>query len=453
MAEPQYRLEGIVHTKSEMMEDFEGPLDVILELLSKNKIEIQDVSITAILEQYLAYLEEMKRLDMEIASEFITMASHLMLIKTKMLLSAAEQAEAESELDLIRKSLMERKRKEAMEQIRLAILELEPRNEIGRNLFTKEPEPLKREKGYHYQHHVSDLLRALDMITERNARQLPPPTTNFQGIVGKEPYPIGKKTGEVLRQLVLRGVERLKNLFRGNKSRSEVVATFLAILDLCKTNAVTLEDDVNGENPNVRLLDETERKKGDGLNMEPEELQRAIEAILFASGERIDIQRFADVFELDPDEIEKAADALSNTYAYERRGMRILKLEKGYQMVSAGDMAEYITKALETRKPPKLSSSQLETLTIIAYYQPATKAMVEQIRGVDSAYSVAALMNKKLIEEAGRLNVPGRPIQYKTTPDFLRTFGLSSLEELPPIDKIAFGEPIELPEETKTEES
>ena len=186
--------------------------------------------------------------------------------------------------------------------------------------------------------------------------------------------------------------------------------------------------------------------------MELEELQRAIEAILFASGERIDIQRFAEVFQVDPIEVEQAADALANTYAFERRGMRILKLEKGYQMVSSGEMAEYVTKALETRKPPKLSSSQLETLTIVAYYQPATKAMVEQIRGVDSAYSVAALLNKKLIEEAGRLNVPGRPIQYKTTPDFLRTFGLSSLEELPPIDKISFGEPIELSEELQTEE-
>ena len=187
--------------------------------------------------------------------------------------------------------------------------------------------------------------------------------------------------------------------------------------------------------------------------MELEELQRAIEAILFASGERIDIQRLAAVFEIDPIEVEQAADALANTYAFERRGIRILKLEKGYQMVSAGDQSSYVTRALETRKPPKLSSSQLETLTIIAYYQPATKAMVEQIRGVDSAYSVAALLNKKLIEEAGRLNVPGRPIQYKTTPDFLRTFGLSSLEELPPIDKISFGEPIEIPEETQAEGS
>ena len=263
MAEPRYRLEGIVRTRSEEMEDFEGPLDVIFLLLSKNKIEIQDVSITAILEQYLAYRDEMKRLDMEIASEFITMASHLMLIKTKMLLSAAEQAEAEDELDQLRQSLIERKRKEAMEQIRLAITELEPRNEIGRCLFVKEPEPLRRDQTYRYQHAPIDLLKALDAIAERNARQLPPPTMNFKGIVGKEPYPVSKKAGEVLRQLVLRGMEKLKNLFKGNRSRSEVVATFLAILDLCKTNSVTLEGDVSGENPTVRLL---EKEEGSDLN-------------------------------------------------------------------------------------------------------------------------------------------------------------------------------------------
>lgn len=254
MAEPQYKLEGIIHTQTEDREDFQGPLDVIFLLLSKNKIEIQDVSITAILEQYLAYLDEMKRMDMQIASEFITMASHLMLIKTKMLLSAAEQAEAESELDLLRQSLIERRRKEAMEQIRSAVAQLEPRNEIGRCLFTKEPEPLRKDSTYRYKHNVLDLLRALDTIAERNQRQLPPPTANFKGIVAKEPYPVTRKAGEVLRQLVLRGVERLKSLFRGNKSRSEIVATFLAILELCKTNSVVLEDDISGENPNVRLL-------------------------------------------------------------------------------------------------------------------------------------------------------------------------------------------------------
>ena len=268
MLEPQYRLEGIVRTRSEEMEDFEGPLDVIFLLLSKNKIEIQDVSITAILEQYLAYLDEMKRLDMEIASEFITMASHLMLIKTKMLLSAAEQAEAESELDLLRQSLIERQRKDAMEQIRSAISVLEPRNEIGRCLFTKEPEPLRRDQSYRYKHEPLDLLKALDGIAERNNKALPPPTANFKGIVGKEPYPVSKKAGEVLRLLLLRGIERLKNLFKGNRSRSEIVATFISVLDLCKSNSVVLEDDDSGENPNVRLLDHMNKKKEatDGAN-------------------------------------------------------------------------------------------------------------------------------------------------------------------------------------------
>ena len=262
MTEPQYRLEGIVHTRSEEMEDFQGPLDVIFLLLSKNNIDIQDVSITAILEQYLAYLDEMKRLDMEIASEFITMASHLMLIKTKMLLSAAEAAEAESELDELRKSLIDRQRKEAIEQIRLAITELEPRNEIGRCLFVKEPEPLRKDRSYQYRHSPQDLLRALEAIAERN-NELPPPTKNFMGIVGKEPYPVTRKAGEVLRQLLLRGVERLKNLFQGNKSRSEIVATFLAILELCKTGSASLEDDISGENPNVRLIEKKPGKEGD----------------------------------------------------------------------------------------------------------------------------------------------------------------------------------------------
>ena len=176
--------------------------------------------------------------------------------------------------------------------------------------------------------------------------------------------------------------------------------------------------------------------------MELTDLQRAVEAILFAAGERVELSRLAMALEADEKDVEKAVTALADELAFNRRGVRILKLEKGYQMVSSGEMADYITKALETRKPPRLSASQLEALTIVAYYQPATKAMVEQIRGVDSTYSISALLNKKLIEDAGRLNVPGRPILYRTTPDFLRTFGISSLEELPAIEKVDIGEPV-----------
>ena len=187
--------------------------------------------------------------------------------------------------------------------------------------------------------------------------------------------------------------------------------------------------------------------------MEQIEIQRIVEAILFAAGERIEISRLAAVLEVDQEEIVTAVDALADEFAFNRRGVRILKLENGYQMVSSGEMADYVTRALETRKSPRLSASQLETLTIVAYYQPATKAMVEQIRGVDSSYSVGALLNKKLIEEAGRLNVPGRPILYKTTPDFLRTFGLRSLEELPAIEKVSLGEPIVDPDQMTSEET
>lgn len=180
--------------------------------------------------------------------------------------------------------------------------------------------------------------------------------------------------------------------------------------------------------------------------MELTDLQRAAEAILFAAGERVELSRLAMALETDEKDLEKEIDTLADDFSFNRRGFRIIKLEKGYQMVSSGEMADYITKALETRKPPKLSSSQLEALTIIAYYQPATKAMVEQIRGVDSTYSISALLNKNLIEDAGRLNVPGRPILYRTTPDFLRTFGISSLAELPAIEKVSLGEPIVLEE-------
>ena len=168
--------------------------------------------------------------------------------------------------------------------------------------------------------------------------------------------------------------------------------------------------------------------------METEEIGRAIEAILFAAGDPVGAQRMAQAIGVGLDQVEAALKTLMDAYSFQRRGMRIIQLEDAYQMVSAQDMSDVITRALETRKPPKLSASALETLTVIAYYQPTTKAFVEQIRGVDSSYTISALLNKKLIEEQGRLSVPGRPILYGTTPDFLRTFGISSLDELPEVD-------------------
>lgn len=242
MEEPRYHLEGVLRAKAESLEDFNGPLDVILLLLSKNKIEIQDISITSILEQYLAYLDEMKRMDMEIASEFIAMASHLMVIKTKMLLSISEQQEAMTEMELLIRSLEERQRKDAREQIGLAVSYLDGRCETGVCCLAKQPEPVKRDQSYRYQHDKQDLLDALAMLAERSARMLPPPVSSFEGIVGVEPYPVTKKAAEILKRLLVRGVTKLRQLFQGNQSRSEVVATFLALLELCRQKSISLEE-------------------------------------------------------------------------------------------------------------------------------------------------------------------------------------------------------------------
>lgn len=268
MEGPRYHLEGVLHSRTESMEDFDGPLDVILLLLSKNKIEIQDIKISSILEQYLAYLEEMKRMDMEIASEFIAMASHLMLIKTKMLLSAAEQEEALSEMELLIRSLEERQRKEAYSQLQTGVAFLADRNEIGLNLFTKEQEPLQKDATYRYQHEPSDLVLAMSAVAERNSRALPPPTSNFAGIVGKEPYPVTKKAAEVLKKLISRGISKFMSLFKGTRSRSEIVATFLAVLELCRLKSVHLEEEDGGEVcvRFVQMPDETDSDETEGVD-------------------------------------------------------------------------------------------------------------------------------------------------------------------------------------------
>ena len=248
MDEPRYHLGSVVHAKGETLEDFDGPLDVILLLLSKNKIEIQDIQISAILEQYLAYLDEMKRMDMEIASEFIAMASYLMYIKTRMLLSKAEQEEAQSEMDKLVESLQKRQRQDAYQQTQKAAKVLSARNELGLGLFTKGPEPYQPDRTYRYRHDREDLLLALQAIEEREARLLPPPAENFKGIVGTEPYPVTVKAAEVLRSLISRGVSKFLSLFRLSRSRSEIVATFLAVLELCKLKSISIDaEDADGD--------------------------------------------------------------------------------------------------------------------------------------------------------------------------------------------------------------
>ena len=208
MESPVFKLEKVVHSRSEEMQDFEGPLDLILFLLGKNKLEIQDISISLICDQYVAWLEQRQKMDLEVASEFVIMASHLVYLKTRMLLSI-EDEEAKSEMDALLQSLEERRRSENYVRVKALAQRLEPMGEFGRNIMTRNPEPVKRGKVFEYSHQPADLVLAMAEIQSRAER----------------------KEG---------GITRFLLLFRGSRSRSEVVATFLAVLELCKARVLHL---------------------------------------------------------------------------------------------------------------------------------------------------------------------------------------------------------------------
>ena len=240
MENPIYKLEKVVHGRAEEeMQDFEGPLDLILFLLGKNKMEIQDISISLICDQYVAWLERRQKMDLEVASEFVTMASHLVYIKTRMLLSI-EDEEAQSELDALIQSLEERRRNENYVRVKTLAAKLAPMGEFGRNIVTRNPEPMKRGKIYEYDQERADLILAMAEIQNRAERTLPPPQTAFQDIVQHEPYPVEGKAREIIRRLKEQGITRFRLLFKGSRSRSEVVATFLAVLELCRAHVLHL---------------------------------------------------------------------------------------------------------------------------------------------------------------------------------------------------------------------
>ncbi len=168
-------------------------------------------------------------------------------------------------------------------------------------------------------------------------------------------------------------------------------------------------------------------------------LSHIVEAILFSAGESVPIERIAIGAGCEREEAECVCNDLMSELNFNRRGIRIVRLGNNYQMVSATEYAAYIRTALETRKPPALTQTALEVLAIVAYQQPVTRAYIEQVRGVDSSYTVGSLVEKGLICEAGRLDVPGKPILYATTEDFLRVFGISELSELPELPELNNG--------------
>lgn len=163
----------------------------------------------------------------------------------------------------------------------------------------------------------------------------------------------------------------------------------------------------------------------------------AVEAILFASGDPVSIDRLALILDTDRDAILETATELALEYETRKRGVRLVRLGDGLQLHSAPEYALEITRALEQRRAPKLSQASLEVLAITAYFQPVTRAYIEQMRGLDSSYTVGVLLDRGLIEPCGHLDAVGRPTLYRTTDLFLRTMGVSELEELPELPAVA----------------
>ena len=173
------------------------------------------------------------------------------------------------------------------------------------------------------------------------------------------------------------------------------------------------------------------------------DVSAAIEAVLFAAGEAVPVARLSLILGVDEQEISVRGAELAERYAAEGRGMRVLRLGDKLQMCSAPEYAQIIIKVLEHRKPPMLSQPALETLAVVAYFQPVTRAYIDQVRGVDSAYTVSVLLERGLIEVCGRLEVPGRPVLLRTTDAFLRTMGIRELSELPELPDLSSSEGVE----------
>jgi segregation and condensation protein B len=160
-------------------------------------------------------------------------------------------------------------------------------------------------------------------------------------------------------------------------------------------------------------------------------LDSALEGILFASGDPVSAERLAAVLGTDLNSVAASAERLRAYYETNKRGIRLVKVAGAYQLCSSPELADDIRLALETGRAPRLTQTALEVLAVVAYFQPVTKSYIEQVRGVDCTYTIGMLQTRGLIERRGHLSIPGRPSLYGTTSDFLRTFGLASLEDLP----------------------
>lgn len=229
------------------LENFDGPLDLLLHLIAKNKVSIYDIPIAEILDQYMEVLHAAEAMDLDVAGDFVAMAAQLVYIKSKMLLPRHEEEEEEDPRTSLVEMLLEYQRiKETASFFR-------EKGEMGRDIFVKPPE-LLGDAPREYRQSITDLIRAANNMLRRAQRRVPPPASAFSGIVGREPVPVEGRITSILKRFLHHVRVPFRRLFDDATSRSEIVATFLAVLELSKNRRIRLEGD--GEDMELTLIDD-----------------------------------------------------------------------------------------------------------------------------------------------------------------------------------------------------
>ena len=379
---------------------YEGPLDLLYDMISKQKIDIKDISIIDITKQYINYITALEKMDLEIASEFITMASKLLEIKSRYLLYKQKD---NNEVEDPRLELMEKL--EEYKKFKLASQDLKDNITYVDDLYYRKKEEIIIDDSMNIDDISIDAIKNIlpYILKVKSEDNKPHKDEKLDKIVRGRIVPVEEKIAYI-REIISRDNEVSFIKVIENVDKDEVIATFLSVLELIKSREIVVYQDL--------FFD------------------------MFAYAEPISIKELNDIIneELASKEIEYMLNNLINEYKENNRGIQIIKLQDKYQMCTNKDYSSFIKKVLEPKKKKSLTQTTLETLTIIAYKQPITKVEIEDIRGVKSDKAIQTLLENNLIKEAGRLEKIGKPIIYKTTDEFLKLLNIEKLEDLPPIE-------------------
>ena len=410
-------------------DNFEGPLDLLLYLVGKNKMNLYDINIMELIEQYTAAIQTMQADKLEVSSEFIDMAAHLVQMKSALLLPRSPEAErmkAELTGRLIEYSTCKQ-----------VAAELGSR---ARDLYTAVRQPQKPEGPAEYSRKQDPdrLVQAWFSLMGRSQRRKKPTQERFEPLVTAPFVSVASRVAHMLRGMLKGTLCRMGQLFSPQESRSTNVATFLALLELIRAGRVRLDE------TGTLTMDRARRRATNKTNPQERRPQPMpitqrnkigmLEAMLFANAEPVETDRLAEAMRADPAEVLTLLEKLQKRYDETESGLMLLHFDGDrWQMATRPYYGEVVKRILDTRRNAPLSPAALEVLAIIAYNQPVSRSFIEQVRGVDSSSTVSKLMERGLIEEAGRLDLPGKPVAFRVTDTFLRVFGLGSLADLPPL--------------------